>query len=100
MRAYKRRSTRGLATSQQLKDAAEAVLNEKKSVNAAAKDYKIKRMTLTRYIQKLKTQGGTPTMGYVKPRQIFSSDEEGSLKTYLLRMAAIYYGYTPKDVRS
>ena len=56
-------------------------------------------MTLTRYILKLKS-GGYPFMGYSKPRLIFSQEQESALKNYLLQMASIFYGYTPKDVRS
>lgn len=46
-------------------------------------------MTLTRYISKVKTQNGNdhdlPTMGYKTPRQIFSAEQEESLKKYLLQ---------------
>ena len=38
-------------------------------------------------------------MGYSKPRLIFPQEQESSLKKYLLQMASIFYGYTPKDVR-
>ena len=38
-------------------------------------------------------------MGYSKPRLIFPQEQESSLKNYLLQMASIFYGYTPKDVR-
>ncbi|KAF2886539.1 hypothetical protein ILUMI_19634 [Ignelater luminosus] len=45
-------------------------MNEGKSVNAAAKEFYIKRMTLTRFIKKLKSQSGTPSMGYATSRQL------------------------------
>ena len=38
-------------------------------------------------------------MGYSKPRLIFPQEQESSLKNYLLQMAFIVYGYTPKDAR-
>ena len=87
----------GVFTGQQLSDAARSVLEGKKSVSAAAKEFNIKRMTLTRYISKLNS-GGFPSMGYSKPRLIFSQEQESFLKNYLLQMASIFYGYTPKDV--
>ncbi|KAF2880787.1 hypothetical protein ILUMI_25385 [Ignelater luminosus] len=80
-------------------NAAKAVMNEGKSVNAAAKEFDIKRMTLTRFIKKLKSESGTPPMGYAAPSQAFSSEQKDFLKKYLLQMASIFYGYSPKDVR-
>ena len=97
MRTYKRKTSYGTFTSQQLSDAVRSVLEGKKSVSVAAKEFNIKVMTLTRYISKLNS-GGFPSMGYSKPRLIFSQEQESSLKNYLLQMASIFYGY-PKDVR-
>lgn len=98
MRTYKRKTPRGSYTTQDLHDAAKAVNDEGKSVNATAKEFGIKRMTWTRYLKKLASVGD-PSMGYAKPRQVFSPTQEESLKKYLLQMASIFYGYSPKDVR-
>ena len=76
----------------------QGLFGRKKSVSAAAKEFNIKRMKLTRYISKLNS-GGSPSMGYSKPRLIFPQVQENSLKNYLLQMASTFYGYTPKDVR-
>lgn len=96
MRTYKRKTARISASSQQLSDAANAVLYKRKSVNAAAKEFNIKKMTLTRCIAKLKSED-TPCMGYKTPRQVFAREQENSLKLYLLKMASTFYGYSPKD---
>lgn len=98
MRTYKRKTTRCSYTTEDLKNAAKAVNDERKSVNAAAKEFGIKRMTLTRFLKKL-NEGGDSSMGYATPRQVFSHTQEDSLKKYLLQMASIFYGYSPKDVR-
>lgn len=98
MRTYKRKTSRGMYSTQQLNDAANAV-KDGKSVNAAAKEFGIKRMTLTRFIKKSESERVVPSMGYVTPRQVFSPELENSLKNYLLQMASIFYGYSPKDVR-
>ncbi|XP_014360249.2 uncharacterized protein LOC106712268 [Papilio machaon] len=98
MRTYKRKTTRCSYTTEDLKNAVKAVNDEGKSVNAAAKKFGIKRMTLTRFLKKL-NEGGDSSMGYTTPRQIFSPTQEDSLKKYLLQMASIFYGYSPKDVR-
>ncbi|XP_064075658.1 uncharacterized protein LOC135194277 [Vanessa tameamea] len=98
MRTYKRKTTRRSYTTEDLKNAAKAVNHEGKSVNATAKEFGIKRMTLTRYLKRL-NEGGDSSMGYATPRQVFSSTQEDSLKKYLLQIASIFYGYSPKDVR-
>ncbi|KAF2889453.1 hypothetical protein ILUMI_16720 [Ignelater luminosus] len=85
MRTYKRKSRRSSISSQQL--------------NAAAKEFNIKQITLTRFIKKLKSESGTLSMGYAASRQVFSSEQEDSLKNYLSQMESIVYGYSPKDVR-
>ncbi|XP_065673986.1 uncharacterized protein LOC136090937 [Hydra vulgaris] len=90
---YKRKTSNGAFTSQKLSDAASSVLKGKKSVTAAAKEFDIERMTLTRYILKLNSDCYA-SMGYSKPRLIFSQKQESALKIYLLQMASIFYGYT------
>lgn len=99
MRTYNRKTSRGSYTTQDLNDAAKAVNDEGKSVNAAAKEFGIKRMTLTRFLKKLESEGDVSSMGYATPRQVFFSSQEDSLRKYLLQMASIFYGYSPKDVR-
>lgn len=99
MRTYNRKTSRGSYTTQDLNDAVKAVNDEGKSVNAAAKEFGIKRMTLTRFLKKLESEGDVSSMGYATPRQVFSSSQEDSLRKYLLQMASIFYGYSPKDVR-
>lgn len=42
MRTYKKKTTRGSASSEQLHDAAKAVMDEGKSVNAASKEFNLK----------------------------------------------------------
>lgn len=51
MRTYKRKTTRSYISSQQLKNAVKAVMNEDKSLNASTKEFGIKWMTLTRFIK-------------------------------------------------
>ncbi|XP_034936448.1 uncharacterized protein [Chelonus insularis] len=98
MRIYKSKTTRCSYATEDLKNAARAVNDGGKSVNAAANQFGIKRMTLTRFLKKL-NEGGDLSMGYATLRQVFSSTQEDSLKKYLLQMASIFYGYSPKDVR-
>lgn len=62
MRTYKRKISRGSYSTQQLNDAAKAV-KEGKSVNAAIKEFDIKRMPLTRFMKKLESEDGVSSMG-------------------------------------
>ena len=70
MRKDKRKTSKGAFTSQQLSDAARSLLEGKKCVSAAAKEFNIKR---TRYISKLNSSG-SPSMGYSKPKLIFPQE--------------------------
>lgn len=99
MRTYSRKTNRASATAEQLREAANSVLNDGKSVRSAAIQFEIKRMTLTRYIRKLQSQNEAPVMGYKTPRKVFTIEQENALKDYLLKMSAIFYGLSPKDVR-
>lgn len=98
MRTYKRKTNRAFATQEQLQRAANAVLNNEMHVRAAAIKFGIPRMTLTRFIEKLKSQKH-PRMGYATPRKVFDTEQEKILKD-LLKTSAIYYGLTPKNVCS
>ena len=73
MNNYKRKTSNGAIRGQQLSDAARSVLVGRKSVSAAAKEFNIKRMKLTRYNSKLNS-GGFPSKGYLKPGLIFSQE--------------------------
>ncbi|KAK0074995.1 hypothetical protein PV325_007517 [Microctonus aethiopoides] len=63
----------------QLNDTAKAI-NEGKSVNTAAKDFGIKRMTFMRFMKKLESNGGVILMDYAAPRQVFSPMQENLKK--------------------
>ncbi|KAJ8939471.1 hypothetical protein NQ318_022525 [Aromia moschata] len=68
MRTYKRKTERANdASKEQLKNAAEAVQKYNKSIRGAAVEFSVDRMTLTRYLNKLKTQSGSNEVstGYV-----------------------------------
>lgn len=99
MRTYQRKTTRAAVPLDQLKIAANAVSNNGKSVRAAANEFGVPRMTLVRFIKKSSSQEH-PTMGYAAPRKVFNEEQEQGLKDYLLKTSDIYYGLTPKNVRT
>lgn len=38
-------------------------------------------------------------VGYVKPRQVFTAEEEGKMASYILKCAEIYFGLLPMEVK-
>ncbi|CAG5029138.1 unnamed protein product, partial [Parnassius apollo] len=74
MRTYKRKTTRCSYTTEDLKNAAKAVNDEGKSVNAAAKEFGIKRMILTRFLKKLNEETIEPEKDH--PEQAVMSSTE------------------------
>lgn len=87
--------------------AANEVVHDMKPCRSVAKDYNIPHTTLRRYCHKLRcaplqlneTTAPILTVGYVKSRQVFSTEEEVMLVAYLLKASNLYYGLCPKEVR-
>lgn len=71
VRTYKRKINRADVNHDHYKKAADDVINKKLSLKKAATIYKLKFMSLQRYLKR-----GTGKVGYVRARQIFS-DEQG-----------------------
>lgn len=98
MRTYKQKTDRASVTQEQMQKATNDVLQNGKSVRAAAFENRISRMTLARYLKKLEDKGKFAKIGYASPRQIFNEEQEKKIKGYLLKASDIYFGLTPKDV--
>lgn len=99
MRNYIRKTGRADVPLEQLKAAAKVVLENKKSLRGAASEFGVARTTLKRFIEKMELDN-CPRMGYVPARQIFNAQQENELQKYLLKASSIFYGLTPKDVRT
>ncbi|XP_055620716.1 uncharacterized protein LOC129765001 [Toxorhynchites rutilus septentrionalis] len=104
MRTYKRKTNRGSTSAEELREAA-AEVKGGKSISLAAREYDIKRTTLSRYCERMKflSVGENPTnevleVGYKTPRKVFSEFQEKELTHYMLHMAAICFGCSPKEV--
>lgn len=99
MRTYKRKTDRPNIRKDVIKQAVDEVTNGK-SIRKAAKDNGIDRTTLSRYVNKLKTNSDSDVFKeYTNARQVFSTEQEKILKDYLIKVASIFYGLTPLDVR-
>jgi hypothetical protein len=98
MRTYKRKSDRGVEQSV-MEDAAKMVSERHLSARAAAQQCGIPRTSLLRFLQRLKTTGSTPTIGYRNGRQIFSDHDEKELADYILQAGRIYYGLSTTETR-
>jgi len=81
--------------------AVKIILNEKCSYKSVSDDFNIPVKTLSRYC---KNYVNNPeifknSVGYTKPRQVFSLIEEEELANYINKAADIYFGLSPKEVR-
>ncbi|EGI66260.1 hypothetical protein G5I_05223, partial [Acromyrmex echinatior] len=108
MRTYKRKTNKGNIPKSIIEFACKEVILEGKSVRSSAAKYDISFTTLQRYVNKLKAAGKDVSqisniqfthVGYGKNHQIFHNTEEIALVEYIKRIADIYYGITPKEVR-
>lgn len=100
VRNYKRKTDRGKIPEENFERAYEAVKNRTMSLREAAIAFEIDKMTLFRFIRKKDEAGDQKvTMGYVKPRLIFTEQLESELEKYILHSSKIYYGLTPQNIK-
>lgn len=101
VRNYKRKTERGSATPQLMQEAADFVRNKNISVRESAQLFGVHYSTLQRFIHK--TSGNTAKnnthVGYAKPRQVFTCEQEEELVSYLKTAAGIYFGLSPREVK-
>lgn len=98
MRVYKRKSERATQSQEVYELAAAEVLEKKCSIRRASQTFGLCHVSLYRYIKKKKSNESL-RVGYVKPRQVFTAEEEGKMASYLLKCAEIYFGLLPIEVR-
>lgn len=92
MRTYKRKTERANISREVIKRAVDEVINGS-SIRKAAKDRKIDRTTLSRYVNKFKANPVSDVIKqYTNPRQVFSVEQVKILKDYLIKVASIFYG--------
>ena len=99
MRHYKRRTDRGIKSLEIMKRAAEDVIKGKMKLCKAAREYDICRNSLNRFIARYKEHPDKVSFGYGTTRQVFSAEKEKVLTEYLLKLAQMFHGLGPKDVR-
>ncbi|XP_026826563.1 uncharacterized protein LOC113562203 [Ooceraea biroi] len=99
LRNRKRTTSRGTTDMTNYKIAAEEHFNCKISIRAAAKEYGLCHVTLTRFIKKLKSGDTSARVGYHSVKRIFSDEEENILQNYIITCSSLCYGLSPKDVR-
>ncbi|KAK6165341.1 hypothetical protein SNE40_022287 [Patella caerulea] len=80
--------------------------NTHDGTRSTASMFNVPRSTLRGYIKKLKTMSADTDsiskikIGYSKHRQIFSDNDEMKMADYIKGAAEIYFGLSPRDVRS
>ena len=73
------------------------------SVRTSALQHNVSRVTLGRYLSRIKAAEGTGDIarkpGFHRPHgRVFSKEEEGTLESYLVQACDIYMGLSPKEV--
>ena len=81
-----------------MKNAAEKIISEKRSIRSVAKDFNICHVTLYRYVTNIK-KGNIPSVGYKPTAKVFSDEEEQIMVNYILKAADRYFGMSPMCVR-
>lgn len=101
VRNYKRKTDRGHISKDVMERAVKIILNEKCSHKSVSEDFNIPVKTLSRYCKKYTNNPEIfkNSVGYTKPRQVFSLVEEEELANYIKKAADIYFGLSPKEVR-
>lgn len=98
-RTYKRKSDAGLIPEGAMREAVMLVLGGGK-IRKVATDKGISKSVLCRYVQKYKKNETCSLVPNYKHSQVFTQQEENTLEEYLTTCSAMFYGLTPKHVRS
>ena len=104
-RNFKRRSERGKTTPDIMHKAITAVLSGSGSIRSVANDYDICHVTLSRYVKKAKGIENNSSItelrvGYQRNRQVFTDTQEAEIEAYIKQAASIFFGLSPKEIRS
>lgn len=106
VRTYKRKTNRASTSPDTMLKAVRQVLLFKKTIRAAAEEFGINYRTLARYCTKIpreEVEGDAEhpscTVGFVGARQVFNSETEAELISYISRATDIYYSLPPKAIR-
>jgi hypothetical protein len=92
------RPARGLTPADKMKAAVDEVLAGA-AVNAVARENGIDRMTLKRYVRKMRINPQTVCKPNYVTKQIFTDSEEKALSDYLLMASKLHYGLSTKTTR-
>ena len=92
------RPTRGLTDENIMRSAVEQVIRGK-AVNAVSRETGIDRMTLKRYVRKVKDNPDTVCKPNYVTKQVFTIAEEGHLSDYILQASKLHCGLSTKATR-
>lgn len=100
VRNYTRKTDRGKISLETFEKAYEVVKAGTMSLREAAIAFEIDKMTLFRFIKKKdQSDGQNVSIGYAKPRLIFTEQLEHELEEYIIHSSKIYYGLTPQNIK-
>lgn len=102
-RARQKSTNRGSITQSVMIRATELCLDENQSVRSVAANFNICRVSLSRFIKKMKLHRDTgsdqPLFGYRAHNKVFNQYQENQLAEYIKNSTDMYFGLSPKDIR-
>ena len=98
-REYKRRSDIGSTPPAQMKTAASEVVDNSRTVRTVAAEFSIPRSTLSRYVSRYREDPEARMEPAYRHSQVFTAEQEGQLKEYLLRCSEMFDGLTTVQAR-
>ncbi|XP_045036636.1 uncharacterized protein LOC116933790 [Daphnia magna] len=108
MRTYVKKTNRGEIPKDIWMLAIKAIVENGMNISQAAREYNVPPKSLSRNVKKYCShqdslsevpEHNTFSIGYAKPKQIFTDEEEGALEEYLKKAGDIYFGLTPNGVK-
>lgn len=106
VRTYKRKTNRASTTPDMMLKAVRQVLLFKKTIRTAAEEFGINYRTLARYCTKIpreEVEGDAEhpscAVGFIGARQVFNTETEAELISYISRATDIYHSLPPKAIR-
>ena len=98
-RRYKRKSDIGSTPPAQMKRAASEVVDNGRTLRAVAGAFSIPRSTLSRYVTRYRSDPEARMEPAYRHSRVFTNEQEGELKEYVLRCSEMFYGLTAVQTR-
>lgn len=82
-----------------MREAVNLIINDQKTIRAAAREKNLSFQTLSRYVKTFKENPSCRMAPNYKVNKIFSNELEKALVDYIFQCSKMFYGLTIKDCR-